>query len=856
MPFHRSAVLAFAVFVLSTAAVRASQPECTRSTAIEPAEIRSLTKSSFAFSVPSSPGGTPLRLTRDGTVVTWWQGASPSRRDCPRSHICFESPDGSDPRTDGSSYLLHTTLPDHSSVMRTGAAREKAHPLRTPPGYVMSEMRFTNEGNAPLTMLVRDAAVGDTSSVAAILDGILREGMTDAGKAEAIFHFLVARTYHWYAPNAEIDLAADDLHDPVRFVNVYGYGICDDAARNFVILAREAGIPGRVWYLNGHVVAEAFHDGAWHMYDVDHQVFYLRDDGIVASVEDLSRDPSPITATPHDPAGYETAYMAAMYTSADDNRVIEEEYPRPSLLRPRLEPGDEVVFDYAGSALRHFRMTCDGTDPPPSVGNGTLSRDITRQLRSRASESTVTVEWPYLLLDARLEIEFSGDDRDVDLVVRDGRGERSTNLQIRPREGRTVAASFDFSCAPAPTYRIDLTLRAAGRNLSAMIRSARIISTFQFAPAILPGAGSTAVVSVNGTSSRPRAKVEFISSAADCITPAAELTGPTALSIRSGARIDHPHLLVPAGSSVRWTAEEGGHELQFDDGVSTGVIEAGASFARVFPDFGSFRYRCMRHPHPATAGGVIEVFRPVKADFDLDGRADLIWWHRDEAAVHAWHVRAGDVSNSILARQAVSSEWMLDTVGDVNGDGFADFVWRRIATGAVHVWFLRRGQHTGSLVLTRNLEPGWEIVSVLEKREAPAPGIVAYDRDSGRLELWEIEGGDVVRTTPLRPARGVVSIADADGDGVLDYVVWDSVSGELSFEPIDGSTPPRLIGTVAGGDWQPFAVADFDGDGSSDVVWRNSATGQVNVWHLRDGVYDRGRSLGTADDPAWSIVRQ
>jgi transglutaminase-like putative cysteine protease len=79
-------------------------------------------------------------------------------------------------------------------------------------------------------------------------------------------------------------------------------GWCDNVARLFVTLARAAGYPARVINLhhvdaeNGHVAAEAYYHGRWHLFDPDHGVEYYLKDGTVASFADLQKDQTPVLA--------------------------------------------------------------------------------------------------------------------------------------------------------------------------------------------------------------------------------------------------------------------------------------------------------------------------------------------------------------------------------------------------------------------------------------------------------------------------------------------------------------------------------------------------------------------------------
>eukprot|EP01046_Picozoa_sp_COSAG06_P052608 COSAG06_NODE_8881_length_2043_cov_1.081790_2_plen_317_part_00 len=74
----------------------------------------------------------------------------------------------------------------------------------------------------------------------------------------------------------------NELHDPVKYFNMYGTGFCDDAGNNFVSLnwhanftAANYGQDPKLRSLNGHVQGEVFFDGDYHFMDIDENMFYL-----------------------------------------------------------------------------------------------------------------------------------------------------------------------------------------------------------------------------------------------------------------------------------------------------------------------------------------------------------------------------------------------------------------------------------------------------------------------------------------------------------------------------------------------------------------------------------------------------
>ena len=120
-----------------------------------------------------------------------------------------------------------------------------------------------------------------------ILDEILADTMLDREKALAIWYFVKENLYHDYL--AEYN--APEFPNPVKLLNVYGYGLCGDKALMAMALWERAGLPARLWQLYGHVVSEVWYDGAYHVLDTDASAFYLLPDNrTAASVEQVSYD--------------------------------------------------------------------------------------------------------------------------------------------------------------------------------------------------------------------------------------------------------------------------------------------------------------------------------------------------------------------------------------------------------------------------------------------------------------------------------------------------------------------------------------------------------------------------------------
>lgn len=162
--------------------------------------------------------------------------------------------------------------------------------------------------------------------------------------ATRIFRFVTDNRRHgWY-----LTLDFRWFLEPTLFFNSSGLATCGENANEIMLLAADRGLTVRRMALDGHVVMEVFQDGAWHMYDGDYGVYFLNAAGSVASVEELSADPSLITAPLHPmatPGPYSpyTSDYAALYRDFAPVFGPDPTLP-PRSVRFTLPPGGRLLF--------------------------------------------------------------------------------------------------------------------------------------------------------------------------------------------------------------------------------------------------------------------------------------------------------------------------------------------------------------------------------------------------------------------------------------------------------------------------------------------------------------------------------
>jgi hypothetical protein len=352
-----------------------------------------------------------------------------------------------------------------------------------------------------------------------ILKEVLDAEMTDREKAIALWSFLKDNRYHDQPAHNDIE-----THDPVRYLNVYGYGFCDDSATNFMALAEAAGLNARVWGLSGHVVPEAFFDGGWHMLDPDGEIYYLDDDSEnISSVKTLEQRPDIIRRYPS-PFYTDADMLVRIYTTTDDNRISEWYRDKSETVHRMdyvLRPGESISRSwdnrglyfssrYLGEPRRYGngRFTFEPVFSDSLYRKGTQVKSLKTQrmdgavalsVAASAKRGTIVVPIasPYPVLSGkvlvsgevgtggRLDIQFSEDGGEWSSILTESdAGTFETEVSTRPflRNGHG---------SPVYSYRLKFALRRPCR-----IDHVSIESDFQHAPQALPEliAGSNRVM--------------------------------------------------------------------------------------------------------------------------------------------------------------------------------------------------------------------------------------------------------------------------------------------------------------------------------------------------------------------------
>jgi hypothetical protein len=315
-------------------------------------------------------------------------------------------------------------------------------------------------------------------------------GMSDSEKAFALWYQQILHRYHFAGDN-------DELGDPVKVLNVYGYNTCGNDSVAMAGLWRTAGLQAAPARAVGHCISQAFYDGRWHLLDGDmHSVYLLRDSETVAGEQDVMRDHDLIKRThchgilqqdnrPGDEWEASLYVFEGTVTGERDSR-------RDTTMNMVLRPGEALTWRWGHLDPPKLHGASEALYPD-TICNGLweyrpdLSKETWRAGAvtvddvvmadgglAAAQGRTGTIIWavrsPYVYVGGRLDVEGNG---------------AKFALSSDGKEWQDVADNLDtfFASGGPARYGYQLRCQLAG---DARLKRLGIVNDVQMAPIVLP----------------------------------------------------------------------------------------------------------------------------------------------------------------------------------------------------------------------------------------------------------------------------------------------------------------------------------------------------------------------------------
>jgi hypothetical protein len=256
------------------------------------------------------------------------------------------------------------------------------------------------------------------------------------------------------------------------------------------------------------------------------------------------------------------------------------------------------------------------------------------------------------------------------------------------------------------------------------------------------------------------------------------------------------------------------------------------------------------------------------ADFDGDGKTDILW-RTDSGTVAIWemdgtHIKAADYTRlGSTAVGAPGPDWHQLGAADFDGDGKADILWRT-DSGALAIWEMD-GTHIKAADYIRSGSTAvgapasdWKIVGVGDF-DGDSNNDLLWETGSGALAVWQMNGTQIKSADYVRNGGSVTGIpgadwhvadvGDFDGDGKAD-ILWrvgaptganGAVPGGgqvaiwiMNGNQIKAADYTRSGSTAAGApgsDWHLLGSDDYNGDGLNDILW-GTDSGRIAIWDM------------------------
>ncbi|MCL4205024.1 MAG: hypothetical protein KJ000_21290 [Pirellulaceae bacterium] len=331
------------------------------------------------------------------------------------------------------------------------------------------------------------------------------------------------------------------VRDPVKLLNVYGYGYCAILGPMMAGVWQDMGLgnartvvlPG--W---GHVASEVYYGGGWHYLDLDVRAAFRRPDGRLASLEEARRDDSlwrdrgPLFF-PNDPLGptqqvYQRTEVHHYHGFHQSGHTMDfvlrqgeslrrwwqpkdgrwhhpAEWNRAEWLRrlieqpPRGPKPNHRHFTVHNHANGRFVYEPDLTDKSSDFQDGVYQQqdvhsaaDGLRRTGQGAAFATFEFRTPWIIVPLVGDLDRTDDDSDASVVEIDGQG-LSVSLSLDGgltwQEVRLAGLPASIDLTPRVSGTYGYLLRIALHDAQSVLRRLRVTTWVQVAPAALPCLG-------------------------------------------------------------------------------------------------------------------------------------------------------------------------------------------------------------------------------------------------------------------------------------------------------------------------------------------------------------------------------
>lgn len=143
------------------------------------------------------------------------------------------------------------------------------------------------------------------------------------------------------------------------------------------------------------------------------------------------------------------------------------------------------------------------------------------------------------------------------------------------------------------------------------------------------------------------------------------------------------------------------------------------------------------------------------ADFNNDGRVDLVWQHQTTSRLAVWLMQGTTLLESVSVSTAGLSDtnWQVVGSGDFNQDGWTDLLWQHNTVPSASVWFMQGTRQIGGAgISTAGIgDMNWRIRALVDLNLDGNQDFIWQHATLGSVAAWLMNGTSVTDGGFLTP---------------------------------------------------------------------------------------------------------
>ena len=231
-----------------------------------------------------------------------------------------------------------------------------------------------------------------------------------------------------------------------------------------------------------------------------------------------------------------------------------------------------------------------------------------------------------------------------------------------------------------------------------------------------------------------------------------------------------------------------------------------------------------------------ETIFPLKADFNGDGKSDILWQNNSTGERKVWLMDGTRLLSSVTFA-TLGTLWNIVGSEDFNADLNSDILWQNNSTGERIIW-LMNGTSIMNSVSLGIVGTTWNIVGAGDFNADGKPDILWQNSSTGERKIWLMDGTRLSSSVSLGivgTSWSIVGSGDFNDNGMTDILWQNNLTGERKIWLMDGTRLSSSVSLgIVGTSWNIAGASDYNGDGMADILWQNSLTGERKIW-LMDG---------------------